>query len=319
MSVADLNSADFVGVDAPPCPTMQPGATWPVPLFVSHWGPPLGQGQVRWQLDFVDSLGERAVLQSGGIAIHPQRFSVSALDPLVCTLPDAYGLAILALWLEDEQGTIRCRNYTNALVGDEKLPASQQGDKGWVLRFDPAQWSRLSSQWPRVQIVAGDGKFTAAGSGWVEYDVPLPAEGMAGNVETLQLRFEAGARAGMAKVDWPQQINGSNYPQTETDRKHPSDLVVSINGIEIGQVHLPDDPADARGVLSHRRRVDPGSYGYLVDLQATPPLTAAILNGKRTLTLRFHIPDDAANRGGLSLYGQTMGCYPFNPTILLRS
>ncbi len=57
MSVADLTGADMVGLDAPPCQTLPPGATVSAPLFVSHWGDPLGAGEVRWRLDFTDGYG----------------------------------------------------------------------------------------------------------------------------------------------------------------------------------------------------------------------------------------------------------------------
>ena len=106
MSVADLNAADFVGLDAPPCQTLAPGSNFSAPLFVSHWGLPMGSGKVRWQLNFTNRFGQRSTPQSGEVAISPQRFSVSDLGALSIPLPAENGLATVALWLEDEQGTI---------------------------------------------------------------------------------------------------------------------------------------------------------------------------------------------------------------------
>ena len=45
-------------------------------------------------------------------------------------------------------------------------------------------------------------------------------------------------------MDWPAQTYGFNYPQTGVEQKTPSDVTVSINGVELGTLHLPDDPAD---------------------------------------------------------------------------
>jgi len=128
----------------------------------------------------------------------------------------------------------------------------------------------------------------------------------------------------MAKVDWPQRTYGTNYPQTELDKKYPTDLQVSINGITVGESHIPDDPADARGTLSHYHNHDPGSYGYLTEYVIAGEVLAALQETladseeERALTIRFTIPKDADHRGGLSLYGETLGCYPLGPTLVVE-
>jgi predicted transcriptional regulator len=137
----------------------------------------------------------------------------------------------------------------------------------------------------------------------------------------MHLRFEAGSRAGLAKVDWPRQARGmTDYPQTEEGKTYPSDLEISINGQLVGSVHLADDPCDARGALSHFRDHDPGSYGYLVELDVEGADLEAVrqtLGAARSLQLRFEIPADAVCRGGLSLYGETLGAYPVDPMLRL--
>jgi hypothetical protein len=60
---------------------------------------------------------------------------------------------------------------------------------------------------------------------------------------------------------------------------------VSVNGVPIGQtVHLPDDPADARGVLSLHRaeNFEFGSYGYLTELAADAEPPAVFLPPRKT-------------------------------------
>ena len=65
MTVADLNGADFVGIDAAPCQTVRPGANVNMSTFVSHWGAPMASAQMKWQLDFTDRFGVKRTEDSG--------------------------------------------------------------------------------------------------------------------------------------------------------------------------------------------------------------------------------------------------------------
>ena len=316
MGVADLNAADFVGLDAPPCQTLAPGSEFRAPLFVSHWGPSIGTATVRWQMDFVDRYGESSTVQSGEIPVTPRRFDVTALGDLSFALPSENGLATVALWLVDEGGAVRSRNYVNVEVSGGHSPAAEQNPYGHALRFRPGDF--VASSWDQPSVDPSRQKFSATGSGWVEYELSLPAGVDGAKISGLELRFEAGARAGRAKIDWPAKIQGFNYPQTEVARKTPTDVTVSLNGVEISSAHLPDDPADARGVLSHHNWIDPGSYGYLTDASANADALAAVkatLAGGEPLRVRFTVP--AKSAGGLALYGEEAGHYPVAPTLLV--
>jgi hypothetical protein len=318
MTVADLNSPDFVGFDTPPCQTLPPGAEFTVPVFVSHYGAPMGQSTIHWQLDFLDRFGQPRHLDGGSRSIQPERFGVILLDPLSLSMPAEPGLATVSLILADETGHIRCRNYINVEVQNESTPRVEGIAKGMALRFMPASFSR--SSWPRLALNPEGAKFSALGSGWVDYKLALPKEFDSFLLKGLRLRFEASARAGMAKVDWPQQPRGLNYPQTE-EKTYPTDLMILINDIEVAQVRLPDDPADARGVLSHYRDYDPGSYGYLTEVVPDEEKLALIrpaLKKARSIKVRFTIPAGAEYPGGLALYGETLGRYPVDPTIFLE-
>ena len=61
MTVADLNGADFVGLDCPPCQTLPPGSVFRAPAFVSHWdaAPDRGGARCAGALSAVDRFGER--------------------------------------------------------------------------------------------------------------------------------------------------------------------------------------------------------------------------------------------------------------------
>ncbi|MCB0108222.1 MAG: hypothetical protein KDE53_20015, partial [Caldilineaceae bacterium] len=313
MTPADINAADLVGLDAPPCQTLEAGAQFAALLFVSHRGQPLQNAHVRWQLRFVDRFGRQSMLQDGSYAIRPSRFAVTAVDDLILTMPEENGLATVSLWLVDGDGTIRSRNYVNVEVRSDALPLLEKSDIGWALRFAPGEFADCS--WPTPFAAPDQSKFSAGGSGWVDYVVPLPKTLEFSANPTMRLLFEAGARAGGSKVDWPQRTYGLNYPQTEPGQETPSDIVVTINDIEVGRIHLSDDPADARGVLSHHRQIDPGSYGYLQDLALSSEQCATVLENATELRIRFTVADGQASNG-FALFGETLGAYPFGPTLL---
>ena len=219
--------------------------------------------------------------------------------------------------LHDETGAIRARNYVNVEVRAEQAPAVEKIEQGWAVRFAPGAFTRTS--WPRTFTDAAEARFSATGSGWVEYRVALPAEIDRSRIGSIRLKMEAGARAGFAKVDWPQKTFGHNYPQTETDRKTPSDMTVSVNGIAVETVRLPDDPADARGVLSHHSGIDPGAYGYLIDVPVGGEALASVAeNDSHEIVLRFEVAADAEYPGGLAFYGATRGSLPIDPTLFFE-
>jgi len=315
MTVADLNAADFVGLDAPPCQTLPAGEELHAPVFVSLWGAPMGSCEVRWRLDFIDRFGERRTTAEGTIPAAPARHGVTDLGVLRCALPGESGLATLAVWLVDPAREIRCRNYVNVEVRAAETPRVERTTGGWALRFAPGDLRETS--WPQPFVAPDGGKFSAPGAGWVEYEVALPAEVDMGEIRGARLRFEAAARTASQRIDWPRRVQGFNYPQTETDRKIPSDIVVSINGVVAGEVRLPDDPADARGVLSHHHGVDPGSHGFLVEIALDKQLLAAALAGGSPLRIRFAVPGERTHPGGFTLYGDRLGCHPVAPTLFL--
>jgi hypothetical protein len=108
-----------------------------------------------------------------------------------------------------------------------------------------------------------------------------------------------------------------DYPQTDKETAWPSDVVVSVNGIEIGETTLADDPADARGVLSHRSRYQPGSYGWRIEMEGAARELLNSVRESRRLKLRLCVPSDARHQGGLAVFGENMGRYPMDPTLIL--
>lgn len=156
----------------------------------------------------------------------------------------------------------------------------------------------------------------------MDYDIALPDTLDVATVQGLRLVFEAGARTAWGRTGWqarPHTRTG-DYPQTEA-RALATDLVVSLNGVPLSGVRLPDDPADSRGVLSAHLypNFEYVSYGFLTELETDARTAQHILTrqgGK--LVVRFEIPHSAAKRGGLNLYGARMGAFPLGPTVLVE-
>jgi predicted transcriptional regulator len=114
--------------------------------------------------------------------------------------------------------------------------------------------------------------------------------------------------------------NPNAYPMTDTVL-HPSAVRVSVNGVLVGTVTLPDDPTDHRGVLSWHAQLrdkklrEAGTYGYRVDVAFTPEAVAAAAQAKEVV-LRLEV--DEASAGGLALYGEKFGRYPLDPTLVFE-
>ncbi|CAA9292764.1 MAG: GH2 [uncultured Chloroflexi bacterium] len=351
MTVADVNGADFVGLDAPPCQTIAPGGTFKESVFISHWDRrPLADPVLCWRATTVDRFGERRVLDEGERIVSPRRYAVTDVGDLELQLPDEQCLVTVALWLED-RGTsgaqrasttpgaagvsddgrpeVRARNYVNVEVHEGEQASqrswarltqdSERIEYGYALRFLPGDF--LGSSWGDPRIGPRGSKFGAAGAGWVEYAVTIPTGVTADDVKGLRLVFEAGARTARNRLDWrdPRHNSPQDYPQTET-RKLPSDLVVRVNGVRVGSLRLPDDPADARGVLSAHNSPhwEPCSYGFLTQLSVDADTARRIIAEAKDerLLIRFEVPRTGVP-GGLNLYGARMGAYPIDPVVIL--
>ena len=166
--------------------------------------------------------------------------------------------------------------------------------------------------WEASEPIVTQQRFAAQGTGYTEYLLTLPHEDehelarLPKKAEQLALVFEASAFNGGAR-------------QTEPE-KFPTTVTISINGVEIQTVTLPDCPADARGVLSHLHD-EPGTYagtyGYLTRLTVEgQQLEQVRAQSTETFTIRYEVTSDAEHRGGFALYGSRRGRYPTAPHLL---
>jgi predicted transcriptional regulator len=147
--------------------------------------------------------------------------------------------------------------------------------------------------------------------GHIEYRFPnrIPT---GAHAENLQISLEIGSEAPLHNDDWP------------------SDISVSINGVEVGTWTSPGDFGGERGALTPDWWEEWNSqYGLLkvwkvgedgsyVDGIRISGVTLAQLqlHQARFISVRVGVKEDAHNVGGMNIFGRAFGNYPQD--ILLR-
>ncbi len=316
MRPSELLGADFIGSDTAPAIVGKPGETITVPIFVSHYSERAGPVKVRWWVSGYDSRADiRTVVEPRSFPITWKPYGVVELEPLKFTLPSYPLVGALLLTLRDEHNQRFAANFVNVVVKpDRPLPRiERRGPKEVIVRFAPGEFVRQRWSDPAK---SPPGKVYGRGKGYFEYRLELPPSIAKAHPESFYYLFQAGSRANRERVDWPERVNRQDYPQTDMARTWTSTLELLVNGRSIDRITLPDDSADARGVLSHLAGVEQGSHGELVDGMVT-------LNGDERaglaagepLLLRLAVPADAPHAGGLCIFGADTGEMPLDPTL----
>ena len=301
----DINTLDFIGIDYPPGTTVAPGDEIKADIYASHFSHKTVTGTtLHWQLDTMSATGHvtRGNV-SGNVEIPFPQYQVQHVHQLELRIPDVRpAVGTLHVWVTDHSGTVVARNFINFehfVTSTASVESNGSDSRGWVTQPLHAPGNISESSWD--EPTTNEQLFSAVGSGYVEYKVPLPEGLGTADVADIELIFEASSCYGGAR-------------QTEPE-KYPSDVTISVNGVEIDTIRIPDCPADARGVLSYIHG-EPGIYGYLYNVKVDPSL---ILNGKTDiLTVRYEVKADAEAKGGFALYGARRGRYPTGPHLLIR-
>ena len=297
----DINTLDFIAIDYPPGTTVTPREKIKADIYTSHFShKTITETTLHWQLDTMSPNGDitRGCV-SGSVEIPFPQYQVQNVHQLELTMPDVHSaVGTLHVWVIDGTGTVVARNFINFEHFVEATPTLESSDSGFVsINYAPGDASKSSWGEPTND----EHLFSAEGSGYVEYEISLPEGLNAGDVTEMELIFEASSSNGGAR-------------QTEPE-KHPSDVTISINGVEIETIRIPDCPADARGVLSYIHG-QPGTYGYLHRVKVD---TSLALNSEAApLTVRYEVKADAEAKGGFALYGARMGRYPVGPQLLMH-
>ena len=307
----DINALDFIAIDYSPGTTVTPGEKIKADIYASHFShKTITDTTLHWQLDTMSATGDitRGCV-SGSVDIPFPQYQVQNVHRLELTMPDVHAaVGTLHVWVTDGTGSVVARNFINfEHVGGDCIPEVPVGgvsnpefrnDSGVVsINYVPGDVSKSSWDEP----INEEHLFSAEGSGYVEYEISL-IEGIGTtNPAEMELIFEASSANGGAR-------------QTEP-KKYPSDVTISVNGVEIETIRIPDCPADARGVLSYIHG-QPGTYGYLYRVKVDP--SVVFENEADTLTVRYEVKADAAAKGGFALYGARMGRYPTGPHLRIH-
>ncbi|MHB1556551.1 MAG: glycoside hydrolase family 2 protein [Isosphaeraceae bacterium] len=316
----ELLGADFVGYDTPPAIVGAPGDEVTVPVFVSHYSDRPFPPKLRWWVTGYDDRADiMMVVQPKSVPITWKPYDVVTVEPIKFRLPTYPFVGALILTLRDPDNHRFASNFVNIVVKPKQPPARVQrrGLNDLLIRFTPGDFARQS--WTEVAR-APAGKVYGHGKGFFEYRIEIPRSVAKSHPETIYYLFEASSKAKRERVDWPERVNRQDYPQTDAARQWPSTLGVSFNDRVIERVPLVDDPADARGVLSHLARVEHGSHGELVDGQITlTDADRARIEAGEPMILRLAVPADAKAAGGLCIYGADTGELPLDPTLSIHT
>ncbi|MBC7288581.1 MAG: hypothetical protein H5T86_11195, partial [Armatimonadetes bacterium] len=109
---------------------------------------------------------------------------------------------------------------------------------------------------------------------------------------------------------------GPDIPQTDADA-WPTEISVKLAGEEVARCAIGNQYADAAGALSHMHGFA-GRYGEPVRIElAAEDFGKALARAPAgEMMLRFEVPKDASNAGGIAIYGPRAGRYPCGLTVL---
>jgi len=322
-TLKDINNPDFVVIDAPPMIELKDKEVVRVPIRISHWSSHEAKDlKLRWCTHWpapptLSPAAPELRWESRPAKWRP--FTVVEQEPIVVTaMKDRPVGALLVELLDGEQ--VLARNYIN-LCQQIKHPGIQAtGKDRLTLTFSPGDFAERTFA-GAVPIVSGQPSDWVAGreSGYYQYELELPYGAALDHLQSITVSAELASRGLEEKLDWPARRTPHDKPQTD-GKKHPTDVRVSINGVELGRAKLPDDPADARGALSHYRGLA-GGYGYMTAITVADEDKLARIakeaGAERLLRLRFEVPADASSKGGLTLYGAGLGCHGLPPSVVL--
>lgn len=338
MSLKDLHADVYVTTGQDISKSVRATEVVQVPLTISCMTGRTDLGDeltLKVELNGWDAFGEAKKWHSFTKKIAYKPWMQQALAPMYVIMPTEKSVAVLSFVLEDAKGNVLSRNF-NMYIVEKPQPTeliTAGGQKQRIITIDPKQFS--DAKWSAKQWNVLDGlKVNGAGTGYFEYRVKWPTDIAINNVSEATFMMEASAKQlfGKDKKEgakiadnymlgggtFDNSLNPNAYPQTD-EAKFTSDVAISFNDIAAGKLNLPDDPADHRGVLSwhyqpeDKKLREAGSYGYkLVVNVPADALQKAAQTGE--LVLRLAVEDN----GGLAIYGEKFGMYPFDPTVIVK-
>lgn len=329
MSLNDLHAQVYLSTGGEISKNVRGGEQVKVPLTLSvmtdkDFGKEL---QVKYRLTLTNALGENEEVDAGVFKVPYAPWEQSGLSPLELKMPDRSGVALLSFEVNTMGGRSISKNFMHFIVDSEK-----QIPDVTILDVLPKEYSNAEWSGKLWDVMEGK-KINGAGKGFFEYTVSLPTNLKPEKVKEAYFIIELSAKELFVKdqanyvedQDFmkgslvPNSSNPNSYPMTD-ETAFPSEISVSINGIQVMDTVLKDDPADHRGVLSWHNQLrdgklrEAGSYGYLVKVPISKEMLGNAQKGDGKLIVSFQTKAE----GGIAVYGKDFGRYPLNPSLVIK-
>ena len=314
MGIKDLTQEIYVGVVDQPIRNVEPGQKMKTKIMAIGWTDQLPENIVmKWRFDGTDIYGNNISTGEAGqkaMNLSPYR---KATTTVTYYAPAQACVGTLTVWLEDENGNKLAKNFTNVVVADESSSnaayTQENTDGSVVMKAEVEDNKMMTSEENEAQ----------------SYSYTLPEDFDLANLKGMRVLAEASSYKGVMGTDKNLSSYSSQYGQTAEGRERASDMTVSVNGVEVDTVYLPDNPRDMRGTLTlnspNNGQTSAGDFGYLVNLNISDEQLEAIkatLDESREITVTYQVKEDAQNQNGLRIYSSTYGRYAVNPTLILN-
>lgn len=327
MSLQDFHSPIYLSTGQNICYSVKAGEPIDIPLFLSSMSSEVHEDVIlEYQLQLTNSIGDQEpVTNRGKKEIDYTPWMQQRLNPFKVNTPENAGISTLQLVLKSASGEILHRNFVHIVTTDGKdlpgtqiisIPAKDYSDANWSLKT----WDAMDGK-----------KVNGAGSGYFEYTIAVADDIDLSNAKEAYFIVEASAKELFVKdqesynrdQDFMKgskvapSSNPNSYPMTD-ETMFSSDIKIHINGQQIQEQTLSDDPADHRGVLSwhaqfqDKKLREAGSYGYLIKIPLNAEMRKSIAN-QGSLKVKL----EASGDGGLAIYGKDFGRYPLDPSLVV--
>lgn len=314
MSIRDLTQEIYVGIVDQPMRNMVLGQKMKTKAMAIGWTNDIPKTVImKWRFDGTDIYGNQISTGISGeknLNMVPYRKSSVTIE---YTTPSQACVGTLTVWLEDGNGRKLAKNFTNVVVKDQTAgnqSYTQENQDGSVC---------LKAKVDDVKMVSSQGNQKQS------YRYTLPEGYDLTKLKGMRVLAEASSYKKQLGTDKNLSSFSSVWGQTAEGRERPSDLTVSVNGVELDTVYLPDNPRDMRGTLSLNRpnngNTSAGDFGYLININVTDEKLQQIkeaMGDERMISVTYQVKEDAEHSNGFRIYAAEYGRYAVNPTLILN-
>jgi hypothetical protein len=306
-----INQGDVLPIDAPPIARCDPGGTVEVDVYASHFSRRRREGVMfHWFYSGIDTLGAlHPELARGYASIPFTHHRVELIRRLALPLPPVPMLCKLSVAAVTPDGKQFAGNFIQHFAcGGNPLPEREEIKASLVLRKQVKDWH--AAEWSGAMCTREEAEAQGCcfgqGSGYFEWEFEDEALRTLSRARRMRVLVEVSSHA-------------SDITQTDSYR-NPTCFQLSLNGLPVHRMVIPDHPHDARGALSYLRGGS-GAYGYLVQARIEDALmeqVAARIAEEGRLRFRCEVPAEGLTHGGLTVYDYDCGRFPVPPTVVIE-